>query len=126
MCRPRLSLAVAMAVTGCTGTPRALDISATENAPRTATRQAFDAVTEVDVADFPPDRIRCDNLTRPGSRIVVAQRCYSLDPLDPLDQAVLDETLAEQIEQVRRDQDELDRLRRADDERRRGGSAIGL
>lgn len=52
----------------------------------------------------------CENLTRPGSRIVVAQRCRPID----------EEALAEQLGQVRREQDELDRLAREREAQRRG------
>jgi hypothetical protein len=69
-------------------------------------------VTEVDIADI--NRMRCEPVTRTGTRIVIGERCYPAGP-----RTIDEEALAEQLEQVRRDQEELDR-RRQEVEARRG------
>jgi hypothetical protein len=67
-------------------------------------------VKEVDISALPKEPSQCEDLTRPGSRIVVARRCRSID----------EEALADQLNQVRREQETLDRLAR-ERESRRGG-----
>jgi hypothetical protein len=69
-------------------------------------------VTEVDIAEI--NRMRCEPVMRTGTRIVIGERCYPAGP-----RTVDEEALAEQLEQVRRDQEELDR-RRSEAEARRG------
>jgi hypothetical protein len=113
----KLNAAIAMAlVAGCAAT-------STEPAPNAATHAvSTDAaaepgptsVAEVDIADI--NRLRCEPLTRPGTRIVVAERCYLAGR-----HTVDEEALAEQLEQVRRDQEELDRRRREAEARRGPG-----
>lgn len=79
----------------------------------------LDSATElvtVDITRFLDDtETRCENLTRAGSRIVIAQRCWSAGG-----EVEDEEKLAVQLEQVRRDQDELERRRRDIEEQRRG------
>ena len=53
---------------------------------------------------------------RSGTRIVIGERCY------PVGRRTIDEeALAEQLEQVRRDQEELDRRRSEAEARSRAG-----
>lgn len=84
--------------------PAAVDPPATVAAPIAPLR-----TVELSERDNPASR-GCENLTRPGSRIVVAQRCLPVD----------EEALAEQLSQVRQEQDELDRLAREREAQRRG------
>jgi hypothetical protein len=69
-------------------------------------------VKQVEISSLPlrEEPSQCEDLTRPGSRIVVARRCRSID----------EEALADQLNQVRREQETLDRLAR-ERENRRGG-----
>jgi hypothetical protein len=107
---------VALVTGGCAAAPP-------ESPPNDATgvfpaEPAVDAgttpVVEVDVADI--NRLRCDPVTRTGTRIVIGERCYLAG------RRTVDEgALAEQLEQVRRDQEELDRRRREADARRGPG-----
>ena len=72
------------------------------------------AVAEIDIQDI--NRMRCDPVMRAGTRIVIGERCY------PVGRRTIDEeALAEQLEQVRRDQEELDRRRREAEGRRGPG-----
>jgi hypothetical protein len=64
----------------------------------------------------PADDTRCEDVTRPGSRIVVSRRCWS-----PGREVEDEEKLAGQLEQVRRDQDELERRQRDIEAQRRAG-----
>jgi hypothetical protein len=68
-------------------------------------------VKTVDLADLPSAETRCEDVTRRGTRIVVGQRCRPIN----------EEALADQLHQVRREQDELDRLAREREAQRRGG-----
>jgi hypothetical protein len=71
-------------------------------------------VAEIDIEDI--NRMRCDPVMRAGTRIVIGERCY------PVGRRTIDEeALAEQLEQVRRDQEELDRRRREAEGRRGPG-----
>ena len=72
-------------------------------------------ITRVDIADL-QEKVKCENLTRGGSRIVVAKRCHAKGASGVDELAV-----AEQIDQVRRDQEELDRRRRELEARRGPG-----
>jgi len=83
--------------------------SATESVELGATE-----VAEIDIEDI--NRMRCDPVMRTGTRIVIGERCY------PVGRRTIDEeALAEQLEQVRRDQEELDRRRREAEGRRGPG-----
>lgn len=53
----------------------------------------------------------CENLTRPGSRIVVERRCYTADSNDPT-LALQRERVRAQIEMLRHEQEELQRRQR--------------
>ena len=56
-------------------------------------------VAEIDIEDI--NRMRCDPVMRTGTRIVIGERCY------PVGRRTIDEeALAEQLEQVRRDQED--------------------
>jgi hypothetical protein len=102
--------ATGLALAGCAAAPTETTPAAPVDANIAVTPQVFSTpVKTVDMTDFPDDRVRCEDLTRPGSRIVVAQRCRPIN----------EEALADQIHQVRREQDELDRIAR-DRENRRG------
>lgn len=105
-------LAFGIAVIGCAAVqtdPAANAAGSVNIAEKPAMSPA--SVKTVDMADFKDDRTRCENLTRPGTRIVVAQRCRPID----------EDALADQLHQVRREQDELDRLARERESQRRGG-----
>lgn len=118
-------VAVALATAGCAAAnlaPNAVtEVAAPEAAAPTdaaaATEASGDAiaVVEVDVVDI--NRLRCEPVTRTGSRIVIAERCYPVGSKTPVDE----DALAEQLEQVRRDQEDLDRRRREAEERRGPG-----
>jgi hypothetical protein len=72
------------------------------------------AATEIDIDDI--NRMRCEPVTRTGTRIVIGENCY------PAGRRTVDEeALAEQLEQVRRDQEDLDRRRREAEARRGPG-----
>ena len=83
-------------------------------ANRTAAAVPLDAATEPVTVDISQLTQRCENLTRAGSRIVVAQRCWSAG-----NQVEDEEALSRQLEQVRRDQEELERRQRDIEEQRR-------
>jgi hypothetical protein len=72
-------------------------------------------ITRVDITDL-QEKVKCENLTRGGSRIVVSKRCYAKGASGVDELAV-----ADQIDQVRRDQEELDRRRRELEARRGPG-----
>ena len=76
--------------------------------------QGATTVAEVDIAQI--NRMRCEPVTRTGTRIVIGEQCYPVGPL-----SVDEEALAEQLEQVRRDQEDLDRRRREAEARRGPG-----
>jgi hypothetical protein len=102
------AIAVAVITAGCATRP-------SNPASTDATNDPGPAKTiEVDVAEI--NRLRCDPVVRAGTRIVIGERCY------PVGRRTVDEeALAEQLEQVRRDQEELDRRRREAEERRGPG-----
>jgi hypothetical protein len=106
-----VSIAV-LVLCGCAAThdPPAAPAAGIDVAARSSANSEVTAVKEVDITQFTQERLQCEDLTRPGSRIVVARRCRSID----------EEALAEQLNQVRREQDMLDRLAR-ERESRRGG-----
>jgi hypothetical protein len=99
-------LALGIAVVGCAAVQ-------TDPAANVTEKPAMPpaSVKTVDMVDFKDDRTRCENLTRRGTRIVVAQRCRPID----------EDALADQLHQVGREQDELDRLARERESQRRGG-----
>ena len=105
--------AVGLALAGCAAAPpEATTIApAAYSAPTEDAQASTIAAKSLNMADFKGDGMRCEELTRPGSRIVVARRCQSID------EAALEDTL----NQVRRDQDTLDRLARERENQRRGG-----
>jgi hypothetical protein len=112
MHQPVSIAALLFAVCGCAATPDppAAPAAATDVAARSSADPEIVAVRQVDIAQFREEKLHCEDLTRPGSRIVVARRCRSID----------EEALADQLNQVRREQDMLDRLAR-ERENRRGG-----
>jgi hypothetical protein len=105
--------AAGLALAGCAAAPP--DTPALAPAAYSAASEDAQASTipakSLNMADFKGEGMRCEELTRPGSRIVVARRCQSID------EAALEDTL----NQVRRDQDTLDRLARERENQRRGG-----
>jgi|GEM_PF-5723465 len=60
--------------------------------------------------------VRCEDVTRPGTRIVASRRCWTRGR-----EVEDEEQLAAELEQVRRDQDELERRQRDIEEQRRRG-----
>jgi len=119
MSRMSAPIAVALVTAGCAAAnpvPNAATdvVPAEAAAEATATPAAAANPTPVDIADI--NLIRCDPVTRTGSRIVVAERCYPVGRTP-----VNEEALAEQLEQVRRDQEDLDRRRREAEARRGPG-----
>ena len=117
MNKANAAIAVALAAAGCSAAstdPTPSVAAAPALRTEAAGEPAAIPVTEVDIADI--NRIRCDPVTRPGTRIVVGEHCY------PVGRRRIDEeALAEQLEQVRRDQEELDRRRREAEARRGPG-----
>jgi hypothetical protein len=111
MYKPTSIAAACFALAACAAAPPgsppnlAADASAA-GAPLPAT-----PVKTVELADLPSDELRCEDVTRRGTRIVVGQRCRPIN----------EEALADQLHQVRREQDELDRLAREREGQRRGG-----
>jgi len=109
------AFAVAVVTAGCA----APSANLTQKNPATAAlpAKAIEAGTttkEVDVSDI--NRMRCEPVTRAGTRIVIGERCYVAGR-----PTVDEEALAEQLEQVRRDQEDLDRRRREVETRRGPG-----
>ena len=101
------AIAIAVITAGCATRP-------SKPAPYFMNDPAPAKIIEVDIAEI--NRLRCDPVMRTGTRIVIGERCY------PVGQRTIDEeALAEQLEQVRRDQEELDRRRRETAERRGPG-----
>jgi hypothetical protein len=70
-----------------------------------------ETVAQADIADFAAEkdpRKLCENVTRPGSRIVLGHRCREID----------EDALEERFRDLRREQDELDRISRERERRR--------
>lgn len=100
-----------LALAGCA--TKAVDTTVTSVAATTRDEAALtDASAPAKIVDMAAldNEEQCTDLTRPGSRIVVARRC---EPID-------EEALVHTLNQVRRDQEMLDRLAR-EKEGRRGG-----
>lgn len=104
-------VAAALALAGCASAPADSAASAAQSAQGDATAEPPPTPLQtLNITDF-KDRTRCEDVKRLGTRIVVAQRCRPID----------EEALAEQLNQVRRDQETLDRLARDRENQRRGG-----
>jgi hypothetical protein len=111
-----LTIAVGLAVSGCAVLFPPIDPNAAVSSSGTATAlTGSEPITQVDVTEF-RDRVQCEPMTRTGTRIVVSKRCYPLGKDGVNEQAV-----ADQLDQVRKDQEELDRRRREVQERRGPG-----
>lgn len=113
MCKLYSIAAAVLALAGCAAAPPdkpAMAPAGYSAAPEDAQAPTIPAKS-LNMADFKGEGMRCEELTRPGSRIVVARRCRGID------EAALEDTL----NQVRRDQDTLDRLARERENQRRGG-----
>jgi hypothetical protein len=109
------AVAVALVTAGCAAISAYPPANAAPAVSSTGTAvEPGTAVAEVDIAEI--NRMRCEPVTRTGSRIVIGERCYPVGR-----QPVDEEALAEQLEQVRRDQEDLDRRRREAEERRGPG-----
>ena len=115
--KPCLAIAAALAMSGCAVLFPPIDPNAAVTTPAvTATALTGSVpVTQVDVGQF-RDRVQCEPMTRTGTRIVVAKRCHPLGADGVNEQAV-----ADQLDQVRKDQEELDRRRREVQDRRGPG-----
>jgi hypothetical protein len=111
MCKQWLIAALGAALFGCAVTLESVD-SASSVASDSTEREdtAVVPLKTVELGGRADDNRSCENLTRPGSRIVVAQRCRPID----------EDALTDQLGQVRREQDELDRLAREREAQRRG------
>ena len=110
-----VSMVALIALSGCAATldPAAAPPVSAVASGTSSVGAAPDETVIVKQVEIVPSRQaqgHCEGLTRPGSRIVVATRCRSID----------EEALADQLNQVRREQDMLDRLAR-ERENRRGG-----
>jgi hypothetical protein len=113
-----VSIAVLIALSGCAGpleraaspAPSVVEAGETSAAGAASSDGEIAIVKQVEISPSRQDQSHCEDLTRPGSRIVVARRCGSID----------EEAIADQINQVRSEQDMLDRLAR-ERESRRGG-----
>jgi hypothetical protein len=118
MCRlSAFAIAVALTSSGCAVLFPPIEPAAPETVAAAA-QPALppDApITRVDITDL-QEKVECENLTRGGSRIVVAKRCRAKG-----DSGVDELAVADQIDQVRRDQEELDRRRRELEARRGPG-----
>lgn len=121
----KVSAAIAVALLTAACAPLSTDPAATPTTPATPATGGLPAApaaelgtppvaTEVDIAQI--NRVRCEPVMRTGTRIVIGETCYPVGrrPVD-------EEGLAEQLEQVRRDQEELDRRRREAEARRGPG-----
>ncbi|HEX5764507.1 MAG TPA: hypothetical protein VFY27_03010 [Woeseiaceae bacterium] len=114
MFRRCLAIAIFVALPGCVPFPVEPPISAAQN-NLTGTDGLAGVTGPIKTVNIRlGDQTRCENVTRTGSRIVVAQRCYSKQ--DEIDR---EERTAQQVEQARRDQDELDRRARDLEDQRR-------
>jgi hypothetical protein len=105
--------------TGCAVLFPPIDTTAVATGPPTsntaATLASGTPVGQVNVAQF-KNQVRCEPVTRTGTRIITGERCYPLG-----EDGVNDEALARQLDIVRQEQDELDRRRREVQERRGPG-----
>jgi hypothetical protein len=114
-----LAVAATLTLSGCAVLFPPIDTTTTAVA-NTASRNAVSLasgtpVGQVDVATM-KSQVRCEPVTRTGTRIVTRERCY------PLGQDGVDEeAVARQLDIVRQDQEELDRRRREVQERRGPG-----
>jgi hypothetical protein len=111
MCKHWAIAVLGAALLGCGVTLESADPTAPK--PNDSANRQDAAVVPlktVELNDRANENRSCENLTRPGSRIVVAQRCRPID----------EDALADQLGQVRREQDELDRLAREREAQRRG------
>lgn len=122
------SLVLGLALAGCAGAPPHQTApgappvtTATASAPSaTPIAAAIVSVTQqpsgapvkaLNMAEFGDDGTRCEEVTRPGSRIIVARRCRTIIPQD--ESAAFDEgALSDQLNQVGRDRTELNEARR--------------
>ena len=105
----------AVAVAGCAAPSANLAPPPGEGVPPAgAVESGTTPITEVDIAEI--NRMRCEPVFRTGTRIVIGERCYPVGR-----RSIDEEALAQQLEQVRRDQEELDRRRREVEARRGPG-----
>jgi hypothetical protein len=117
--KPCLAVAATLTLSGCAVLFPPIDTTtsvASTASPRNAASLASGTpVGQVDVATM-KNQVRCEPVTRTGTRIITGERCYPLG-----DDGVNDEALARQLDIVRQDQEELDRRRREIQERRGPG-----
>jgi hypothetical protein len=115
--RPAFAIAAAWTLSGCAVLFPPVEPPATGSLAQPVAAPAVPpaSITRVDISEL-QQNVRCENLTRGGSRIVVAKRCRprGVDGID-------EHALAEQLDQVREDQEELDRRRRELEARRGPG-----
>ena len=115
---PAFAIAVALTSSGCAVLFPPIEPAAPASVAAVSPQPALppDApITRVDITDL-QEKVKCESLTRGGSRIVVAKRCRAKG-----DAGVDELAVADQIDQVRRDQEELDRRRRELEARRGPG-----
>jgi hypothetical protein len=114
--KPFLTIAASLAMSGCAVLFPPIDPNAAVSpSPTAPALTEATSATQVNVAEF-RDRVHCEPMTRTGTRIVVSKKCH------PLGQGGVDEqAVADQLDQVRKDQEELDRRRREVQERRGPG-----
>lgn len=111
-----LSLGTLLLVCGCatTSSGPAVPAIASSGAVESAPRINADAVPmeTVEISDFAEVTI-CEEIKRPGSRIVVGEYCYTQDPRMA---AVEDELRKQEVllvqEQMRREQENMERMQR--------------
>ena len=115
--QPTFALAAALTLSGCAVLFPPIEPGAPQGVatPVAAAGPPPESITRIDISELQAN-VRCENLTRGGSRIVVAKRCRpkGINAID-------EQALAEQLDQVREDQEELDRRRRELEARRGPG-----
>lgn len=110
MCKRYTVAVLSTMLSACVSTSPSTDVSGPAGGGTEPTEPVTPLTTVVLSEHDDTTGRNCENLTRPGSRIVVAQRCRPVD----------EDALAEQLGQVRREQDELERLMREREAQRRG------
>lgn len=118
-----LGFAVLISLFGCATGPHPGDVqndfAPNATAPE-ATASAHPGLVQADVEPVAAKTFeirefdqptKCEEITRPGSRIVIATHCYTPDPNDPLAEAERQQALLVR-EELRREQENFERMER--------------